>query len=300
MLKFILIVILVIIILRIIAGVFLSRFSIHIERQSLEDARRWQEDHYDVSWYDHLEKKQYTVESYDHYILHVEYISNPKESRRYILISHGYTDNHIGSLKYTQMYLDLGFNVILYDLRGHGLNEPTYCTYTIRERRDLYALIRDSRKRYPDAELFGIHGESLGSATSIAVLEYQPPVDFVVADCGFSEITSVMVRGLIGMHLPPSLIHPASVITKLTRGHFYREMRPIRSLSENTIPILFIHGQEDDFILPVHSEKMKKATKGYSEIHVIPGAGHAASILTAPEEYRKIVAAFLDTILSNR
>ena len=186
--------------------------------------------------------------------------------------------------------------MILYDLRGHGENEPTFCTYSIRERRDLEALIRDSRARYPEAKVFGIHGESLGSATSIAVLEYKPPIDFVVADCGFSEITTVMQGGLRGMHLPAWLVHWASVCAKIRFGYYYHQMRPIDSLADNRIPILFIHGDKDDFIIPAHSQNMQKATKGYSELHLIPGATHAASILTAPEDYKRYVQAFLQKI----
>ena len=199
-------------------GFFLADFSMKIRRQTLEQAGQWQSEHYDISWYDTIKKQDYTVKSYDGYVLHAQKIFNSQPTDRYVLISHGYTDNHIGSLKYTRMYLDLGFNVILYDLRGHGENEPTFCTYSIRERRDLEALIRDSRARYLEAKLFGIHGESLGSATSIAVLEYKPPIDFVVADCGFSEITTVMQGGLRGMHLPAWLVHWASVCAKVRFG----------------------------------------------------------------------------------
>ena len=277
-------------------GFFLADYSMKIRRQTLEQARQWQSEHYDISWYDTIKKQDYTVKSYDGYVLHAQKIFNSQPTDRYVLISHGYTDNHIGSLKYTRMYLDLGFNVILYDLRGHGENEPTFCTYSIRERRDLETLICDSRARYPEAKLFGIHGESLGSATSIAVLEYKPPIDFVVADCGFSEITTVMQGGLRGMHLPAWLVHWASVCAKVRFGYYYHQMRPIDSLKDNQIPILFIHGDKDDFIIPAHSQKMQQATKGYSEIHLIPGATHAASILTAPEDYKRYVREFLQKI----
>ena len=191
------------------------------------------------------------------------------------------------------MYLKQGFNVIIYDLRGHGLNEPTICTYSVRERKDLLAMILDSRERYPGASLFGLHGESLGAATSIAVLEEKPPVDFVVSDCGFSDIVPVLKVGLKGMHLPGFLVDIASVCARIRFGYSFSEMRPIDSLKENTIPILFIHGAEDSLILPEHSERMKEATKGFADLHLIPGADHAMSILTDPESYRKYVADFL-------
>lgn len=281
-------------------GFCMAKYSMTGKRQTLEEARAWQEEHYDLSWYDPLKKKEYTVTSYDGYVLHAQFLKNPGDTSRYILISHGYTDNRFGALKYAYMYLEQGFNVIIYDLRGHGLNEPTFCTYSVRERKDLLALIQDSRERYQNMTLFGIHGESLGAATSIAVLEEKPQIDFVVADCGFSEIFSVLRGGLKGMHLPGFLVNVASLCAKISYGYSFSQMRPIDSLKENRIPILFIHGAEDSFILPEHSEKMKAVTKGYAELHLIEGAGHALSIITDPEAYREYVNKFLTTQFPGR
>ena len=168
---------------------------------------------------------------------------------------------------------------------------------SVRESRDLAVLIRDCRARFPDAKVFGLHGESLGAATSLACLKDQPPVDFVVADCGFSEITPILVQGLKGFHLPGWMVHAASLWAKLLCGHFYREMRPVDSLPENRVPILFLHGAADTFIPPEHSHRMWKTTAGYSEFFTIEGAGHAASVLKAPEEYREYVDGFLKKVL---
>jgi hypothetical protein len=283
----------VLLVLLAVLGFIFAGYSMGIKRQTLGEARAWQEAHYDLSWYDPLEKTDYTVASGDGYILHAQMLKNPDQVNRYVLVSHGYTDNRFGALKYAKMYLDLGFNVIVYDLRGHGMNEETFCTYSVRERKDLSAVIRDARERWPEASLFGLHGESLGAATSVAVLEEKPPVDFVVADCGFSDIVPVLKGGLQGMHLPGFMVDVASLFAKIRFGYSYQEMRPIDSLRENDIPILFIHGADDTFILPEHSQRMKEATRGYAEVHMIPGAGHAMSVLTDPEGYKNLVSAFL-------
>ncbi|MBR5109100.1 MAG: alpha/beta hydrolase [Clostridia bacterium] len=281
-------------------GFIMASYSMGIKPQTLEEARKWQEDHYDLSWYDSLQKEDYTVSSFDGYILHVQYLANPAPSGKYIIISHGYTDNRFGAMKYARMYLDLGYHVIAYDLRGHGKNEPSFCTYSARESRDLYALIEDSRSRYPDARVLGLHGESLGAASSIAVLKYRPEISFVVADCGFSSIDSVLASGLKSMHVPEAFLRIASLCAKIRFGYSYADMRPIDSLKENTVPILFIHGAADDFIPPVHSENMQKATKGYSELRLIPGAAHAMSSLSSPEEYKGYVESFLARVLQAR
>ena len=294
--KYFFIALAVVIVLLLAFGFYLANYSMTIRRQTLEEARKWQADHYDISWYDPMVKKDYVISSYDGYKLHVQFLKNPEKTGKYVIISHGYTDNHIGSLKYTRTWLRLGFNVILYDLRGHGENEVTFCTYSVRESKDLLELIKDTRKRYDDIEVLGIQGESLGSATSIACLKYKPQIDFVVADCGFSEIQSVMVAGLKGMHLPGSFINLASLASKIRYGFWIGEMRPIDSLKDNDIPICFIHGEKDDFILPKHSVNMQKETKGYSELHIIPEATHAASVLFAPEDYYNYVKGFLNKI----
>ncbi|MBQ3374147.1 MAG: alpha/beta hydrolase [Oscillospiraceae bacterium] len=290
-------ILIVLVVLAVGLGIGLAAFTTHIRRQTLEQAREWQAAHYDISWYDTVEKTEYTVKSYDGYKLHVQFLANPeKTTDRYVVISHGYSDNRLGSLKYAMLYFNLGYNVIVYDLRGHGENKPTFCTYSVRESRDLLALLEDTRTRYPDARVLGIHGESLGAGTSIACLKEHPQIDFVVADCGFSEIKAVLKNGLKSGNLPEWPVDYASFFAKLLYGYSLDEMRPIESLSDNEVPILFIHGEEDDFIAPWHSEAMQQATKGYSEVHLIPGAGHAESVLTAPMDYMEYVRHFFRAI----
>lgn len=275
------------------AGLYLASYSMGIKRQTLEQARAWQAEHYDISWYDPLEKTDYTVAGDDGYLLHARFLKNPRGGDRGVILSHGYTDNRFGSLKYARFYLDLGFHVLLYDLRGHGENEPTFCTYSIRESRDLLTVLADGKKRFPFVSAWGLHGESLGAATTVACLKYQPDVRFAVADCGFSEITGVLENGMKSMGLPPVLVRLASLCAKIRYGYSFDEMRPIDGLRDNRVPVMFIHGTEDDFIPPSHSERMQAATRGYSELHLIPGAGHAASALTAPDDYRALLEAFL-------
>lgn len=301
------------------AGVFsltsfgFADYAMGIKPQTLEEAWAWQADHYDVSWYQDTDPVEYTIESYDGYTLHVvlmhslkkkesEAVSaspdaEKKSPERYVICSHGYTDNRYGTLKYAKIYLDLGCNVIAYDLRGHGKNEKTFCTYSARESKDLNCLIEDTYQRCGQDIVLGLHGESLGSATSIAVLGYTQKPAFVVADCGFADIENVLKGGLKAMN--PALafmLKPASLAAKLKYGYSFSEMKPVNALPENKVPILFIHGSADTFISPDNSKRMQEATGGYSELHLIPGAAHAKSILTDHDSYVKYVEEFLRKI----
>lgn len=269
----------------------------NMHHHSLEDSRAWQEHHYDLSWYDSMEKTDYTVTCGDGYILHAQFLPNPVPTDRYVLITHGFTDNHYGSLKYARIYLDNGFNVIIYDLRGHGMNSKTITTFTILEREDLYAMILDSRRRYPDMKVLGLHGESLGAGTTVAVLEKKPPVDFAVVDCGFTDMVPLFEVAIRSYHLPVFMVKVASACAKVIYGYSFRQMRPIEALANNEVPLLFIHGSCDELVAPEHSRKMSKATAGYSEVHMIPNAGHADAVFTDPEMYRIIVTDFLRKII---
>ena len=299
-LTIILIILAALIVLLFIAGWVLSGITMGIKRQTYEGSRAWQEERYDLSWYDLLKKETYKFSSFDGYVINVQTLINPEPSDKYVIISHGYTDNRFGALKYAKMYLDLGFNVVTYDLRGHGENEPTYCTYTIRERKDLRELIKDTIKRYPDLKALGLHGESLGAATSIAVLYYQPEIDFVVSDCAFCDLYRVLAGGMKYMHLPEALLKFEELFIKLRYHVTFDQMRPIDSLKGNKIPILFIHGEADNLIPPYNSEAMVIATEGYKDLRLIKGAPHAESVITAPGEYAEYVKEFLEVVYSNK
>jgi len=312
----------------------MASYAVHGKRQTLEEAIAWQGDHYDISWYEALECEDYTVSSYDGYVLHAQLCKNEEHTDRYVILTHGYTDNRFGMLKYMKLYLDRGYNCVIYDLRGHGENEPAPCTYSIREGKDLYEMIRDTRTRYPDCKVLGLHGESLGAASTVSVLGYRTwakadgiaaadggmPVDFAVADCGFADIENVLVRAVDHMikekgrkqgaagnadagsvrkgetvsWQAKAAIACAGAAAKVRYGYSFSEMKPIRHLAGNKVPMLFLHGEEDTFILPENSRRMAEATAGRSEFHLLPGAGHAESVLKQPEMYRGYLYAFLD------
>ncbi len=63
-----------------------------------------------------------------------------RENKHFVVLSHGYTSTRYGMYKYAALWRRFGFNCVLYDNRGHGVNKRTSCTFGIREGRDLAAL----------------------------------------------------------------------------------------------------------------------------------------------------------------
>ena len=262
---------------------------------TLEKEMSWEKEHKLWGDYDDYEKEDYIVKGLNDYDLHVTLVKNPIPSDKYVIISHGFKSNRYGAVKYVDSYIDLGFNCIIYDMRDHGENAKATVSLGQFESEDLYKLIEDTYNRYGNIKL-GLHGESMGAATSLMVLAKKPKVDFVVADCGFDNLydlihTSYSVAK-VGFVLPS-----VNIAMKLRYGYDMKKTSPKDALVGNEVPICFIHGEADTFILPDNSQVNKDVTAGYSELHLVPNAAHAQSREVLGEaEYRGIIGDFLNNI----
>lgn len=243
--------------------------------------------------YPDVERTEYAVKSFDGYFINAEVLPAGETSKKYVILSHGYSYDRHGSVKYTHLFKALGYNCIIYDNRGHGLNEKFPCSFGIRESRDLIALIDDAYARFGEDIFLGIHGESMGSGLGVMSLKYQPRIRFVVSDCGYADFFEVVKEKMKGFHLPSLFAYPANLMSRIFFGVNLRAARPVDCAAANEIPLCLIHGDSDTLIPPSHAERIRKANKGYAEIHFFEGAEHAKSFETDEERYLQILKNFL-------
>jgi len=265
---------------------------------SLEEEKKWAIENGVWGELEKYQTEEYSVSGKDDYILHCElvYSEETKSSNKYVIISHGYGSNRYGAAKYVPVYISLGYNCIIYDLRGHGENDKSVCTIGNFESQDLIKLIDDTYSRYGEEIYLGLHGESMGSSTSLSALAYKPGVHFVVADCGFTnlyELVKIQFNNRkMGLFLPGT-----DCAMKIMFGYSMKETHAIDALEENDVPICFIHGKRDDFISCKNSERMNEKTKGYSELHLVDNAGHAQSRqVLGINAYTGIISDFLGVV----
>lgn len=240
---------------------------------------------------------EHTVTTEDGEKLWVGFAPGNPENQHYVILSHGYTSTRYGMYKYVALWRKLGFNCVLYENRGHGVNKPTVCSFGIKESKDLMLVIEDTYERYGRDISIGLHGESMGSGLQVMALAHKPEVDFVVCDCGYSEILPVL-RWKVqqGFHFPGWLADLASPFCRLLFGYWFQQVRPIDCLKENEIPICFVHGTSDNFTAHWHSEKMYEMNKGYKELHLFEGVDHADCVVDDTERYMQILKAFIGKV----
>lgn len=262
------------------------------ETSAIEKSKDFVED------FESLPQKEMNIVMEDGYTLHGIFMQNDISTDKYVIVTHGYGYNRWGSIKYALIFYRLGFNVYLYDLRHFGNNKKTYCSMGVKESKDIIAIADYLREQFGKDIKIGLHGESLGAGSSILALGLDTNFEFCVADCPFSDLSLLFEQIMKAwFKLPAVLSHTGSIACKVFRGYRFDRIYPIKSFETNTTtPVCFFHGADDDFILPMHSERMYEACKAYKEIHIVQGANHAQSLQTDKKEYARIVEEFLKKI----
>lgn len=258
-----------------------------------------------IAWYDALHDegifKDTVITGEGGYKLHAIYApaSRPSEAVGSAIVIHGYTDNHICFLNLVRMYRDdLNYNVLAPDLHYHGLSEGRAVQMGWLDRLDIIRWI-DVAHNVWDDDFMVIHGVSMGGATTMMVSGEPLPayVRAFVEDCGYSSVWDQFAHNLKDMfRLPPfPVLNSASTVCKHRYGWGFKEASSLAQLAKCDRPMLFIHGENDDFIPTAHVYKNYEAkTEGYKELWIAPGSAHATAYKDHPAEYTERVRAFLE------
>ena len=252
----------------------------------------------DKEYYDNLHKEEVTLTSHDGLKLRGIFID--KGSKNTIIFCHGITVGLIWSLKYIKIFEKRGWNILLYDHRRHGQSQGKYSTYGYLEKKDLDLWVNWVIDKKGKDSIIGLHGESMGAATTLQYLEINKYVKFIIADCAFSDLTELLSRKIkedYNIILYP-LLHLSNLLTKIKAKFYYQWVKPIESVKKSTIPVMFIHGNKDYFVPWDMSISMYNAkSKGIKRLYIAEGAAHARAIEVDKERYEKEVMLFVEEVL---
>lgn len=274
---------------------------------TLEHAREYQSKHENIDFdtYDNIwNKENFEVDGVQGKIRgEVIYNEQSANSPKVAVICHGHTWNRINSVKYANIFYARGYNVVIYDHAYFGKSDGKYTTLGDGERYDLSKVLDFVREKFGQNAIVGLHGESLGAATVLLVLGLRNDIDFVVADCPFSDTMSYYRQLCVKVtHLPSfPIVDFANAMSKRKFGYNFKNVSPIAAVKQSETPICFIHGKADTFIRSMHSERMYEVCKNpLSELHLVENAEHARSHVTNPKEYWKMVGDFVDKVENAR
>ncbi len=286
-----------VVILLLLAGWFFARIIIYPKRFGNEETYNLEKDGGKLVEleYNSWKKEEIWIPSDYGYLLHGFFF--PIEgTARTIIFSHGITYTLYGSVKYMKMFRELGFNVLIYDNRFHGLSGGRNCTFGYFEKFDLKSITTWLINKTGPQTIIGTHGESMGAAISLQHAAIDDRIRFTISDCSFSMLADQLSYRLKTEYYLPKFpfMTLANIMTRWMAGLDINKISPVMAVQQFAAPALFIHGLDDHYIpVSMAHELFEHKMNGPRDIYLASMAGHAESCWSDPVEYTRIVQKFL-------
>ena len=186
-------------------------------------------------------------------------------------------------------------SALVVEQRGSAGSDGNIITFGIRESRDCLEWVKFAGEFFgPDIKLI-LTGISMGASTVLmaAANELPPNVVGVLADCGFTSAEEIIRTVIRQMGLPDGISYPfvwlgARLFAKLDLS----ENSALEAVKHCRLPVIFFHGDQDDYVPWQMSQKNFDACTAEKELCIIHGAGHGLSYLVDPQGYLRTLRAF--------
>lgn len=189
----------------------------------------------------------------------------------------------------------IGHSALIVHQRANGKSDGHVITFGVNESRDCCSWVNYVVGRWPDARII-LAGVSMGAGTVVMATARELPknVIAVLADCGYTSPKDIIKKVIsVDMHLPADLAYPFVRLGARLFGHFdIDELSPIDAARNTQIPILFIHGDADDFVPCEMSVRCHEVNPERTRLHIIPGAGHGLAYPVDQEGYLRVAKDF--------
>lgn len=305
------------------ASNYMLNYSLNYPKEERMTAEHWKnrmknECPWMIGWvdsvYQHHCVKDTFVTMPSGYKAHAIYLYAPKTTEKTAVVVHGYQVRSEGMLHIAYLYNhDMGYNVLLPDLYGHGESEGDHIQMGWKDRWDVIrwseianeifkVKSEEQRVKSEEQRVMNtrqvIHGISMGAATTMAVSGEKTP-DYVkcfVEDCGYTSVWdefSAQLKDQFGLPAFP-LMNTTSALCQYRYGWSFAEAQQIEQVRKSTKPMLFIHGDKDAFVPYAMLHPLYEAkTKGRKAIFIAKGSVHAMAYRDHHEEYTRIVKDFV-------
>jgi len=255
--------------------------------------------------YERLYKRDISLDSKHGYTINGTYIRCDGDSKNTMILLHDLNGSRWSVMKYADIYLTKGFNVLIYDGKGHGESGSNGTTLGYYEKDDLDLMVDyiSSRNKYG---IIGVHGEGLGGFTALlhsALNKENKKVRFYIIDSAFNDAQAYLTLkaneefNIKNPLLVKPLIFYANIVNFCKSRFILSKVTAMEPLKDISTPIFFIHGKNDPVIPSAMTESLYKAKKGNKQIYLSKSNKHAGSYNDSIEEYKKKIIEFVDANL---
>lgn len=244
-----------------------------------------------------LPQEEFSITSFDGLTLRGRYFEYEPGSPVELLI-HGYRGNAERDMSAGIFRsFSVGHSAFLVDQRGSGYSDGHVISFGVNESRDCLKWVDFLISHFgPDVKIM-LSGISMGAAT-VLIASGQPLPDNVVgvlADCGFTSAKDIICDVMKTLRIPPKLLYPFIRLgARLYGGFSLEERSPIQAMEHCRVPVIFYHGDDDNFVPCSMSRKNYEACIAPKKLVMIPGAGHGLCFVKDKTEYLHHLRAFFE------
>jgi pimeloyl-ACP methyl ester carboxylesterase len=226
-------------------------------------------------------------------------------STKAIIMVHGRGENR--TTEFYDHFLDLaaalntfsgrGFNILMIDLRAHGLSGGEYSAWGVGERRDVEGAADWIKRHGFRPAGIGALGASLGATACVHATADDADISALVADgAGTNDYASIQ-RSWRRMTGTPQLFFSAGfLMERLLYGYDMRALRPLDALKQlRARRVLLIYGSRE---VNDQRRQLIQTALPDAELWVVPQAAHTGSYTTVPKAYLEKVGAFFEKNLN--
>ena len=222
-------------------------------------------------------------------------------ARGTVVLCHGHAGSMDPDLKYAPWLHDAGYNVLMFDFRGHGRSGGTVVSMGYLERYDLLGALHFLHARGIDR--VGVLGFSMGGAVAMATAPLNRAIRVVISDGGFATLQGAVAGGIrerFKTRWSHELLSYLMVsIAGWRLGVNLRAADPVRWVAHiSPAALLLIHGGRDPYVSLTDVSRLYTKARPPKDVWIVPEAGHRRVDEHRPEEYRQRVLDVLDRHLA--
>ena len=239
-------------------------------------------------WSETTQTKQVEVKANDNITLRgTEYLKQ-EETNKWAIILHGYRSSPSNVLTIGEHFSEKGYNVLIPSMRACADSEGEYVGMGWLDKEDLKCWINLIIEENKDAEII-LHGSSMGAATVLMISGDELPanVKSIIADSSYTSVWDIFAsEAKARFNLPEfPVLNMFQIVASRKAKYDIKEASALEQVKKSKTPILFIHGNKDDFVPKYMCEKLYDAANCKKEKLIIDGAGHTDGKYKEPEKY---------------
>lgn len=240
----------------------------------------------------------WTTRTEDGLTLRGWYCPTPERHHLLVLV-HGLWGNRDEMAGQARDLHKLGYDVILFDLRGHGLSDPSRVTMGRRERNDLRAVLAWAKLEGFAPDQIGWLGNSMGASTLLMEAARNPSITAAVIDSPYGSLPELLNTQLSEHSGLPKIFNPGILLAaRHVFGVRTDDLIPINAANSwGDRPLLLIHGEADSIVPVRQARRIATAAGKNCRAVTLPGVEHVAAYRAYPANYVAAVDRFFLTNL---